>query len=281
VIGARHPGIWIDWGGPRRFEPFGDDVNGPWSGLQVKRSDFDRMLLARAREVGVDVRQPCAVTGLRRQRGAVWGVTTCTGLLGATIVIDASGAARRLGRALGIASPPYSRRLIARYGYVYGACPVRDDAPALVGDASGWTWTARVWPRTYQWMRVSFNKSQVADWLPDELQGLLPLRAVRAADVTWRMVAQGAGSGWFIAGDAAAVLDPTSSHGVLKAIMSGMVAGHLSAAVVRQQALAGEAALAYHRWLKEWFAADAARLRQFYWQLGLSTMPKAGGDHDG
>src|SRR6185295_4294054 len=30
LIGARHAGIWIEWGGPRRFEPFGADAAGPW-----------------------------------------------------------------------------------------------------------------------------------------------------------------------------------------------------------------------------------------------------------
>src|SRR5277367_4267436 len=35
VTGARHAGIWIEWGGPRRFEPFGGDATGPWTGFQV------------------------------------------------------------------------------------------------------------------------------------------------------------------------------------------------------------------------------------------------------
>ena len=66
--------------------------------------------------------------------------------------------ARWLGRALGVTSPARSPRLIARYGYVEGSCPARDDAPALVGDSTGWTWTALVRPQTYQWTRVSFGR---------------------------------------------------------------------------------------------------------------------------
>ena len=64
IIGARHTGIWIEWGGPRRFEPFGADAAGPWQGIQVWRADLDRLLLTRAQELGVGVRQPLAVTGL-------------------------------------------------------------------------------------------------------------------------------------------------------------------------------------------------------------------------
>jgi len=48
VVGARHAGIWIEWGGPRRFEAFGGDASGQWSGFQVWRADFDALLLARA-----------------------------------------------------------------------------------------------------------------------------------------------------------------------------------------------------------------------------------------
>src|SRR5260370_495223 len=51
AVGARQAGIWIEWGGPRRFEPFGGDASGPWSGVQAWRADFDALLLTRAREV--------------------------------------------------------------------------------------------------------------------------------------------------------------------------------------------------------------------------------------
>ena len=68
-------------------------------------------------------------------------------------------------------------------------------------------------------------------------------------------------------GDAAATLDPTSSHGVLKAIMSGMTAGHLIAAVLDGRTPAEATAVAYHDWLAGWFSADAAKLARFYDQL--------------
>lgn len=37
-----------------------------------------------------------------------------------------------------------------------------------------------------------------------------------------------AGPGWFLAGDAAAVLDPASSHGVLRAVLTGFRAGQVA-----------------------------------------------------
>lgn len=263
IIGARHPGIWIEWGGPRRFEPFGADAAGPWQGLQVWRADLDLLLLTRAQEVGVMVRQPLAVTGLEQR-----GVMTAQGPIATRMVIDATGMTRWLSRALGIASPARSPQLTARYGYMTGDCPARDTAPALFGDASGWTWTALVRPQTYQWTRVSFGGQPETGWVPEQLRGLTPYGRVRGADVTWRMTASVAGPAWYIVGDAAATLDPTSSHGVLKAIMSGILAGHLVAAVLNQRAPADEAAAAYQSWLTDWFANDAARLSAFYRALG-------------
>ena len=50
-----------------------------------------------------------------------------------------------------------------------------------------------------------------------------------------------AGSGYFLCGDAAAVMDPAASHGVLNALMSGMLAGYLAAAICRQPAREAQA----------------------------------------
>lgn len=267
VVGARHQGIWIEWSGARRFEPFGGDASGPWAGFQVWRQDFDDLLLGRAREAGVEIRRPCAVTRMDGCNTVVTG----EGLVTARVLVDATGRARWLARALGIASPARSPRLFARYGYAQGSCPERDGAPQLVGDARGWTWTAIVRENTYQWTRLVFDGIEPdAGWMPEEFRRLTPLGRARGADVTWRMANEVARPGWFMVGDAAAMLDPTSSHGVLKAVMSGMMAGHLIAAVLRGAAPAEEAAAAYHDWCAGWFAADAARLSQFYRELGVA-----------
>ena len=185
--------------------------------------------------------------------------------------MDATGKARWLARALDIASPARSPKFFARYGYAQGSCPERDDAPLLVGDARGWTWTAMVRAGTYQWTRLVFDGIEPdSGWMPEEFQGLTPLGRSRGADVTWRIADEVARPGWFMVGDAAATLDPTSSHGVLKAIMSGMMAGHLIAAILRGVAPAEEAAAAYRDWCAGWFAADAAKLSQFYRELGVA-----------
>jgi flavin-dependent dehydrogenase len=266
VVGARHDGIWIEWGGPPRFAPFGSDACGPWRGFQVWRAHFDALLLTRARELSVDVRQPATANGFLSSGE----VTTDFGSVSSRMLVDASGRSRWLGRLLGISSPAQSPRLHARYGYADGTCPSRDAAPALVGNANGWTWTARVRPGTYQWTRVCLGGPPEGGWVPQELRGLLATAPPRGADVTWRMASETARSGWFMVGDSAATLDPTSSHGVLKALMSGMMAGHLIAAVLDGRAPPEEAARAYHAWIAGWFRTDAVRLAAFYRDLGIA-----------
>ena len=270
VVGARHEGVWIDWNGTRRFESFGADAQGPWRGFQVRRTAFDTMLLERARELGAEVSQPCAVSGLLMQDDIVAGVISTNGPVTARMVVDASGRAQWLCKHLEIERAPRSPRLIARYGYADGVYPERDAAPHMIGDPSGWLWTAMVWPGTYQWTRVALDGDKIpADWMPEALRHLTPKGPSRGADVTWRMAEQAARPGWFMVGDAAAVLDPTSSHGVLKALLSGITAAHLIAAVLAGTASAPDAAEVYHDWLAGWFANDAAQLSKFYAELGV------------
>ena len=95
-----------------------------------------------------------------------------------------------------------------------------------------------------------------------------PVGKVRGADVeSWRVVVPAAGLGYFLVGDAAAVLDPASSHGVLKAIMSGMMAAHLVTQVVHHDASESLAVQMYSDWIRRWFDHDVAGLRALYARL--------------
>ena len=266
-----HAGIWIEWGGPPRFQTFGSDADGPWQGFHLWRPDFDGALLSLAGDFGVDVRRGVSVLGIAGEHGAIREIETEYGTMTARVVIDATGRVRHLARQLDISYQPRSPRLIARYGYVTGSCPVRDDAPKISGDMSGWTWTARIRDGLYQWTRVDFNDVAKDDWLPEEFQGMAPLSRTRGADVTWRIAERLAGPNWFMAGDAAATLDPTSSRGVLKSILTGMMAGHLADAAYRGKLTPLQAASSYHDWLLDWFDKDVKQMQQFYHLLNNST----------
>ena len=264
----RHRGIWVRWESELRFEPFGADDDGPWSGFQAWRATFDALMLERARHSGVVVRQPCRATGLMLDGVRVTGVRSSCRPLTARFVIDATGGGHWLARKLSLTIRRYSPRLMVRFGYVRGDCAVRDDAPALVADDAGWTWTARVRPQLYNWTRLSWRARRQSDTAPpEELRDLVPQGPARAADVTWRRVTEPAGPGYFLVGDAAALLDPAASHGVLKGLMSGMMAAHLCTRIIKDGASEQQAAREYRRWLAGWFEADVARLSELYARL--------------
>jgi flavin-dependent dehydrogenase len=262
----RHRGTWVEWGREATFVPFGADEAGPWLGFQAWGADLDARLLAQARAAGVQVLQPCRAERPLLSGGRVRGVVSSKGLIESSYLIDASGGRHWLARRLRLPLERYSPPLRVRYGYRAGACPARDDAPALVADAEGWTWSAHVRPGLYQWTRLTFA-GPPGQGPPAELRPLAPVGPVRGAEVSWRRVTAPAGPGYFLTGDAAAVLDPTSSHGVLRALLSGAQAAYLIGKVLAEGVPEAVAADAYARWLGEGVRKDVANLWGLYASL--------------
>lgn len=270
----RHAGHCVRWEGAERWQPFGADADGPWLGFQAWRPTFDALLLERAREMGVTILQPCQPTGPVLRDGRLVGVETGLGPVRADVVVDATGRWRALSRWLGLMWQRRGPTRLAWYGYATGPEAARVDTPALRADPRGWTWVARVRHETCAWTRLNFDNARPpTGWLPPELTGLVPDGPARGADVTWQVADRPAGPGYFLIGDAAATLDPASSHGVLKALMSGISAAHLAVNVLRGAVPAGIAAEHYSQWVREWFDRDTARLGELY---ALLPGPAAG-----
>lgn len=266
---ARFAGVWIAWNDAPRFEAFGADEDGtPWLGFQVGRAGLDEAMRAKAREVGADLMLGCRAESIEDDNTV--RLDDGRTLRGA-LLIDASGPARWLSRKLELPEIRRSPRQTVRYGYVRGHCAERADAPSLVGDRNGWTWTARVAEDLYQWARVDFEGTpRAGDERPAELASLEPVGPARGADATWRRVHPCAGRGWLIAGDAAANLDPTSSKGVLKALLSGAMAGRTAVAILQRGGDAARGADAYRRWLEGWFENDVAAMATMYERIGAT-----------
>lgn len=264
----RHDAISVHWAGEATVTHFGGDESGRWHGYQVSRADLDAILLARARQLGVDVIQPAMAKTPIMDGHRVVGVETSAGPYSARFVIDAAGGVgwlrRRLGLALDVASPP----LRAHYGYSAGS--VSSNLPQLVGDERGWTWMTPIGPQTVHWARLTFAGSGIVKEPPAALAGRPSIGRTRCADVTWRLVAESAGAGYFLVGEAAAVLDPAASHGVLRALMSGTLAAHLAWGIVSGILPEGAAIEHYRTWTASWFHDDARRLSGLYQQLHAS-----------
>jgi hypothetical protein len=155
------------------------------------------------------------------------------------------------------------------FGYALGDCPPRRDRPAIRADSGGWTWVARVRESTYQWTRLNFDGSRPPEgWLPPELSGLEPIGVLGGQDVTWRIATRLSGPGYFLAGDATATLDPVSSHGVLKALMSGILIGYLIEHLFARRITVLEARSHYDQTVADWFWSDLHELTTLYDWLG-------------
>jgi flavin-dependent dehydrogenase len=222
----RHAGVRVERCGRVQFQPYGRDTRGPWLGFQAPRADFDSLLLAGARSQGVRVDQPHralkGIFGGDRFSGA----ETTAGAIHADFTIDASGSAAWLARQLRLPMNCVSTRLIARYGYMRGECQRGEDTPCFQYLPDGWLWTARVGAGLYHWTRLMASHSKITtEWRPPQFDGLESVEPMKGADVSWRIVDRCAGPGYFVVGDAAAVTDPSSSQGVLHAVLSGMLAG--------------------------------------------------------
>lgn len=264
----RHPGIWVGSAEGSRLEPYGVDANGPWGGFQAWRADLDAILLERAAELGAGVLQPCRAVVPLAAGERVVGLSTTAGEIEAAFVVDAAGPQQWIGRRLAIGVRRCSPRLLARYGYLRGSHPARDEAPAFLSDAEGWTWTARVRPDLYQWTRVNLTGAPPpAGYLPGELRDLERVGSPAGADVSWRALKRPAGLGYFAVGDAGAIVDPASSHGVLRALLSGMLAGRLIAGVLRRALDEAVAAREYTTWMSASFEQDVTALRDLYRRL--------------
>ncbi|SFI23256.1 NAD(P)/FAD-dependent oxidoreductase [Planctomicrobium piriforme] len=267
----RHPGHVVQAGGHEQYFPFGADDTGPWLGFQLWRAEFDAILLARSTAAGVSVIRPRQATGLLFENGEIVGVETLHGAFRTRFVVVATGRRRSVARCLNL---DWDRRGPVRrawYGYAMGNCPARAEIPALSTDAAGWTWVARVRPNIFAWTRLNFDASRPSPvWLPAELATLKPLAPTLGADVSWEVVRKPAGAGYFLVGDAAAVLDPAAGHGILKGLMSGIFVGHLVAEILGGAISASAAADAYSSWVHEWFRRDVAELDARYSRFGAS-----------
>lgn len=258
---VRHTGHWVKWASEPTYTTFGEGS----TGYQLSRALLDELLLKRAQALGVQVMQPCRVTGVLRDELRVVGVQTDRGDFTAKAVIDASGPSHWLARQLGMAWRTFSPRLVAHYGYATGTCLPPHIACGIEATPFGWYWTAMLGPARYHWTRLSFSpEPNRLITPPPEFRHLTATGPVRGCDVTWRLSQQTAGNGFFIAGDAAFVLDPSSSHGVLKALMSGMMAAHALTQTISTPWHQLSIEQHYQHWIVDLFERDRQNMSAFY-----------------
>jgi flavin-dependent dehydrogenase len=259
----RHRGVWVEWEGPRGFQAYGTDHNGPWKGLQADRARLDALLLDACRAAGTTVLRPCCATGVLGSHDRIAGLVTDAGPIRARWIADASGRRSWLARHVGLRAERHSPPLSVRFGWLNDCRAELDDQPLLQACPGGWDWCAPICGDRLAW--VQLRVAGTVSWWSRDL-GANTEHSISAAglDLYWHLVPVSAGDGYFLLGDAAASLDPSSSHGVLHAMMSGILASHLLAAVHRGTLEDSAAAVTYSKWMYAQFHHDALALRRLW-----------------
>lgn len=217
------------------------------SGYQVDRGRFDQLILERAREVGASVFEDVAVTGVTDT-----GVTYEGGAIACRFVVDASGAAGVVAKALDLRERD-TIRTVALTGYWTGTSrPEQFEAEDTLFEMmpDGWLWSVLLSDgRRNVTLGVDASTVKENEALPmdlyldrvgkSELVGKLVEGAeltggLSATDATWSRAKKYAGERFLLCGDAAAKIDPLTAHGVFKALQSGITASAVVNTVLRK-----------------------------------------------
>ncbi|QOZ11655.1 NAD(P)/FAD-dependent oxidoreductase [Bradyrhizobium sp. CCBAU 51765] len=266
AIGGRYGSIQVEWSTARSSDR-GSIPLAAASGFHIFRDKLDAVLIERAETLSADVRRPCrALRPIVRDQEVV-GVETDSGPLEAPFVIDASGNGNWFRKSYPSRVDVLSPRLLARYGY----CRVDDlrdfGSPSIKGDQSGWQWIARVSDDTLAWVSLALPGASARPVKPTALAALTDVSPTRGADVTWKRADAYSGPGFFLVGDAAFQLDPAAGHGILRAMMSGIMATYQAAAAIKGRVGPDEAAQLYRGWMAEWWRRDTSALTEMYLRL--------------
>ncbi len=229
----------------------------PVTAFNVRRAEFDKMLLDKARDFGCDVREGTKATAVHQDAtGAIEAIDWendegQSGRIKTPFILDASGLTSFLTKTDREYDPNMNN--FAVYGYLSNAewkvtfNGKRDRSTVFIAAVDeGWIWYFPVGPdimsvgavtRTEKFKRNLGDDDLEAFWWRmlnscPEISGLVKNATVRtdmlpdgkrvAASQDWSSWARSPiGKGWAAAGDAAIFVDPILSSGVTLAIQSG------------------------------------------------------------
>jgi len=217
---------------------------------QVCREEFDRILLDRAREVGVHVREACNVTGCEfTPDAAVLDVASrvdgATSRLHVRALVDATGRGGLLARKFNLRTEEPLLANIAIFSHYTNVPrlegPRPDDIRLIARNDAGWFWlipiskeltsVGVVLPKALyrklangspdQTLDRTISDTPIVAELMREARREWPVRVEK--DFSYSASAY-AGDRWILAGDAGSFLDPVFSTGVSIAMESGIEA---------------------------------------------------------
>jgi flavin-dependent dehydrogenase len=229
---------------------------------QVSRAEFDRILMTRARQAGVDVREGCRVVGCELTDDAA--IVEYDGGAKARVraVVDASGRNGLIARKYNLRTDEPLLANIAIFAHYENVPRLPDGCPndirIVARKDSGWFWlipisdalmsVGVVLPRSlYKQLPEGTPEEQLDRAIADTPVVAELMRDARRAwpvrvekDFSYSASAY-AGDRWILAGDAGSFLDPVFSTGVSIAMESGIEAAReLDRAMKKNHFRAGE-----------------------------------------
>jgi flavin-dependent dehydrogenase len=275
----------------------------------VDRSSFDQMLSDYARSVGVDVRQDTRVVqplfadgAPKKIVGVQWEDTSGqSGALRARFVVDASGSASVIGKAMSTRRYDEKMKQVAFYTYFNDVAGPTSEDCAEIRDhivittcPYGWFWwipinsekmgyvsmglvsgqefreqfRAEGGPEKFFWKAVE-SCPQAKKMLGERARQTQPMRSV----VDWSYCCDiTAGDGFFLCGDAAAFLDPLISTGVSLAMLSAFSASVCINTILRDPESLPSVTAFYQRNYQQMYEVTRDFLHYFY--AGATSMHK-------
>ena len=246
------------------------DPDGEAYTWQVKRDEFDSMLLRNANSCGADIREGCAVTEVMFEGDQACGVRyRLTGNdersqlreIHARVVVDATGQSSFLAnrQRLKVKDPELLNATVWTYFENAQRDPGRDEGTTIILQSEGnrsWFWYIPLPDNivsvgcTGAIKHMFGEKLSAEDVHVRELENCpaLKRRLENATQVNGYHTTQdfsyrtssGSGDGWVLVGDALGFIDPVYSSGVLLALVSGELAGEAVAAGLSSNDLSGE-----------------------------------------
>jgi flavin-dependent dehydrogenase len=266
----------------------------------VRRADLDSMLLDRARELGAHVLEEATVKDVIEEDGRITGVSYAvrgseaqSHEVRASLVIDASGQARVIGRKFAKVNWHEDLRNIAIWTYFDNCHRLPGDERSNIlteGLDDGWFWAIPIAEAT---MSVGFvtpavmaaaNKESLEETFVARREQSIMLKEL-LCDATqsggfrtardWSYTCDPFyGPGWALVGDAAAFVDPLLSTGVTLATLAGSALSRIVDKVLDHPEIEDKALERYATTYRRFFDEvrvfigkfyDRSKTKEFYW----------------
>lgn len=269
LIKFRGNGFVVERNGIETFIEYGEDNRGKWESIQILRSELDSTLLDICIQLGADLIRGDASEPIMDNSGRIIGAVVKKRAYYSKYLIDGSGHNHWLAKKLGKKICFHSEQLIVRYCYFNPR--MTGGNPRFRYSSKGWTW---ITPLTSEnWAYVELLKGNcLSSWKLSKDISVNLTSKIFGRDVTWRMVEEPSGPGFFISGDACAVLDPSFGKGVLSAIYSGMLIAENISLKLQDSHAETSIISGYNKWIQDSFHRDIELLREEHRRNGLNIL---------